>query len=176
MLACILEQAGLSYVIENDVVKVTTTKKTKGRLFTKVFSVADLVTPVPNFALPDYANFDKMLNKTPLNSGNVASCKALTPGSGGSTPYSPTGGLTVAGKPLARTGRPSPGIQTPQSAPAAACKPTRWPASSNMVNGNNTKHEQLIKLITGMVRPYSWDGHGRSGQGRVLRHRQRAWS
>ncbi len=63
VLACVLEQAGLSYVIENDVVKLTTTKKSKGRLYTKVFSVADLVTPVPNFALPDYANFDKMLNE-----------------------------------------------------------------------------------------------------------------
>ncbi|MBY0460909.1 MAG: hypothetical protein K2V38_26615, partial [Gemmataceae bacterium] len=52
VLGCILEPAGLSYVVEHDVVKVTTTKKARGRLYTKVFSVADLVTPVPNFALP----------------------------------------------------------------------------------------------------------------------------
>ena len=91
VLACILEQAGLNYVIENDAVKVTTTKKAKGRLFTKVFSVADLVTPVPNFALPDYANFNTMLNRNPLNSGNLV-IGGLNAG-GGATPYAPPGGL-----------------------------------------------------------------------------------
>ena len=86
VLAFTLEQAGLSYVVEHDLVKVTTTKKSKGRMHTKVFSVADLVTPVPNFALPDYANFDKMLNKTPLNSGNL-----LMPGLTGRRRRRPTG-------------------------------------------------------------------------------------
>ncbi|HXD86951.1 MAG TPA: hypothetical protein VN641_10680, partial [Urbifossiella sp.] len=58
----ILDKAKLSFVIEYDTVRITTQKMAKGRLVTKVFSVADLVTPVPNFALPDYANFDKMIN------------------------------------------------------------------------------------------------------------------
>ena len=62
LLTFTLEQAGLSFVIENDLVKVTTTRKAKGRLFTKVFSVADLVTPIPNFALPEYSNFEKMMS------------------------------------------------------------------------------------------------------------------
>ena len=69
-LSIVLEKSDLSFVIEHDVVKITTLKRAKGRLVTKVFSVADLVTPVPNFALPDYANFEKMLNANPLNRGN----------------------------------------------------------------------------------------------------------
>src|SRR5262249_39063475 len=64
-----LEQAGMSFVVEHDMVKITTLKKSKGRLFTKVFSVDDLVTPIPNFALPDYGSLDKMLSRSPLNSG-----------------------------------------------------------------------------------------------------------
>src|SRR5262249_58883758 len=38
-------------------------------------------------------------------------------------------------------------------------------ASASLAGEQNTKHEQLIKLITGMVRPYSWDGMG--GPGRI---------
>ena len=67
----LLDTVGLSYVVENDVVKVTTMKKSKGRLYTKVFSVTDLVTPVPNFALPDYANLSKILSKNALDNPNV---------------------------------------------------------------------------------------------------------
>ena len=33
-----------------------------------------------------------------------------------------------------------------------------------MTGNSNSKHEQLIKLITSMVRPYSWDGHGGAGK------------
>src|SRR5207248_1456202 len=67
----VLEKADLSYVIEHDVIKITTTKRAKGRLFTKVFSVADLVTPVPNFALPEYANFEKMISANAISSGRL---------------------------------------------------------------------------------------------------------
>jgi len=53
----ILDKAGLSFVIEYDTVRITTLRKSKGRLMTKVFSVADLVTPVPNFALPERSSY-----------------------------------------------------------------------------------------------------------------------
>src|SRR3954447_6712488 len=90
ILSIILEKAGLSYVVENDVVKVTTTKRAKGRLFTKVFSVADLVTPIPNFALPDYANFDKMLKANAVSEGR-AMIQGLNTG-GSNTPFMPSNG------------------------------------------------------------------------------------
>ncbi len=162
VLACLLEPAGLSYVIENDVVKITTTKKAKGRLYTKVFSVADLVTPVPNFALPDYANFDRMLNRTPLSSGQLM-IQGVTPGMTGPTPRDPVGGLG-GGTPAGALAT-SPGIQGASQTGGGSLQTINpLGASANVVGGNSTKHEQLIKLITSMVRPYSWDGHGGSGK------------
>lgn len=168
----VLEKAELSYVIEHDVIKITTTKRAKGRLFTKVFSVADLVTPVPNFALPDYANFEKMLNANPINTGRLV-MPGLTPGMGGGTPAHGLGG----GAPVGATLNSSTGGAA--SAPGIAGgglpfgpggnlrnEPTNPLASSaHLAPDRNTKHEQLIKLITGMVRPYAWDGMG--GAGRV---------
>ena len=166
VLTIVLEKAGLSYVVENDVVKVTTTKKAKGRLFTKVFSVADLVTPIPNFALPDYANLEKMIQANPLNSGRV-----VMPGLG-NTPFMPQNGLgggTAAGSQLpgaALTTTDRPGISGGLNVGAAGQLTTNpLGASAHLAGERNTKHEQLIKLITGMVRPYSWDGMG--GPGRI---------
>jgi Flp pilus assembly secretin CpaC/tetratricopeptide (TPR) repeat protein len=165
-LAFTLEQAGLSYVVENDMVKVTTNKKAKGRLFTKVFSVADLVTPIPNFALPDYANFDKMLNKNALNSGNVH-IQGMT----GTTPFTPPMGLTN-GTP-AGTLATTPGISggvpfspggTIQSSTTGGTPPNPLAWSASLAGERNSKHEQLIKLITSMIRPFSWDGVGGPGR------------
>lgn len=164
VLACILEPAGLSYVIENDVVKITTTKKAKGRQYTKVFSVADLVTPVPNFALPEYANFDKMLNKNALNSGN-ALMQGLNMGAG--APFAPQGGLQGGQQASLTAGQQAttPGIQgAAQFGPGGTLTTNPLSASSSVVNGTSTKHEQLIKLITNMVRPYTWDGAGGNGK------------
>jgi tetratricopeptide (TPR) repeat protein len=164
-----LEQAGLSFVVENDLVKVTSTKKAKGRLFTKVFSVADLVTPAPNFALPDYANFDKMMNRTALSSG-----QAIIQGlNSGVSPQSPPGGLGGGAQAsLPGAAATSPGISgNLPFGPGGQLQTNQWngggplAASASLAGERNTKHEQLIKLITGMVRPYSWDGMG--GPGRI---------
>jgi Flp pilus assembly secretin CpaC/tetratricopeptide (TPR) repeat protein len=164
-----LEQAGMGFVIEHDMIKITTIKRSKGRLFTKVFSVADLVTPIPNFALPDYANLDKMLNKNPLNSGNVQ-----LGGGGGPTPFTGPGSLPN-GAPAGTMPGLNPGISgtipfapggSLQTSPVGAGNgPNPLSASVHLAPERNTKQEQLIKLITGMVRPYSWDGMG--GPGRI---------
>jgi type II secretory pathway component GspD/PulD (secretin) len=165
ILSFTLEQAGLSYVVENELVKITTTRKAKGRLFTKVFSVADLVTPIPNFALPDYGNFEKMLQANPIRDGRV-----VMPGlNNGPTPHSPAGGLQngVQTGSLATT----PGIQGGLPfGPGGQLQSEGWQspgplgASAPVVGERNSKHEQLIKLLTSMVRPYSWDGMGGPGK------------
>ena len=173
----LLDKAGLSFVIEYETVRITTIKKAKGRLFTKVFSVADLVTPIPNFALPDYANFEMMLNRNGLNSGHVQ-LQGMNAG-GSATPYLSSNSLGG--------GTPLPGSTLPPNSPTGVSGglpagdqrgtlqpsgfgsgsgngPNPLSGSAHMAPDRNTKHEQLIRLITGMVRPYSWDGMGGPGK------------
>lgn len=164
VLSLVLEKAGLSFVVEHEVVRITTLKKAKGRLFTKVFSVADLVTPVPNYALPDYANFDKMLKKNALNNGDVQLAGLNAPGSmtpggaglGGGTPL--TGATLAPNAPVGAAGG------TPFTGATLGTTPTVAPGS--LATDNPKKHEALVRLITGMVRPYSWDGP-HNGPGKI---------
>lgn len=156
----LLDKARLSYVIEYDTVRITTADRAKGRLYTKVYQVADLVTPIPNYALPEYADFGRMINKNALNSGNV-----VMPGlTGGPTPANPRGGLGggevpagaqasmpgIAGGTLFNQGGNQ--LQNDPTNPAAAA--------------GGTKHEQLMRLITSLVRPHTWDGPA-GGPGRL---------
>ena len=154
VLYLLLDNAGLSFVLEYDTVRITTVKKAKGRLFTKVFSVADLVTPIPNFALPDYANFDKMINRNAFNSGKAMIGGLNAPTGGGGPRGGGLGGATLAG-----TAATSPGI-----AGGGSLDNNPLSSSSNVVPDRNTKHEQLIKLVTSMVRPHSWDAQGGAGK------------
>ncbi|MDB5307110.1 MAG: hypothetical protein JWO38_1312, partial [Gemmataceae bacterium] len=157
----ILDKVGLSFVIEYDSVRITTLKKAKGRLVTKVFSVADLVTPIPNFALPEYANFDRMLLRDARSSPN-AIIKGLNDNP---SPYVPRGGLN-GGAPAGTMPGLTPGIAGDMKfGGGGTLQPSPLAPSSTLAPDRNTKHEQLIKLVTGMVRPYSWDGMG--GPGRV---------
>ena len=159
ILAFTLEQAGLSYVVENDLVKVTTTRKAKGRLFTKVFSVADLVTPIPNFALPEYANFEKML-------ANGAGKAQIGPSG---MPFTATPGLP-GGAPATGQLATTPGLQGGTPFGPGGRLDSQWQspgplgASASISGERNSKHEQLIKLLTSMIRPYSWDGMGGPGK------------
>jgi tetratricopeptide (TPR) repeat protein len=161
LLSFTLEQAGLSYVIENDMVKVTTTRKAKGRLYTKVFAVADLVTPIPNFAMPDYANVDKMFANS--------AAKAQIGSSGLPTPLNPPGGLG-GGLPASMTAGLQPGIHGGIPLSQAGRLESQWQsggpvsASAPVTTEQNSRHEQLIQLITSLIKPHSWDGMGGAGR------------
>jgi type II secretory pathway component GspD/PulD (secretin) len=161
----VLGQSQLGYVIENDTLTITTVKKSKGRLYTKVFSVADLVTPIPNFALPDYANFDKMINRNAFNSGKVY-LQGMTNNAGGNnTPFMPAAGLKD-GSPVGISGDVKFGNGqggSLQYEPRAGSNPLA--ASASLAGDRNSKHDQLIRLVTSMVRPYSWDVN--NGAGRI---------
>jgi type II secretory pathway component GspD/PulD (secretin)/tetratricopeptide (TPR) repeat protein len=164
LLGVVLDKAGLSFVIEYDTVRITTQKKAKGRLVTKVFSVTDLVTPIPNFAMPEYANIDKILSRTGRPpSGIYPGSSGLLPAnglSGGQVASSPLNGAQMGtGSPVGISGGnyPGAGSGTLQNNPLAQ--------SSSVASDKGTKHEQLMKLVTGMVRPFSWDSQG--GPGRI---------
>ncbi|MCZ2344390.1 MAG: hypothetical protein LC104_21730 [Bacteroidales bacterium] len=161
ILAIILDKARLKYVVENDVVRITTEKKAKGRLYTKVFSVMDLVTPIPDFALADHVNFNKAMSRNasqqmPWQAAMSSAMPGALPGgqlvgSGGANTFPVPPGTGMAGGNAVLENSGAQGAN-PLSA-SAALAPPRVNTSA-----------QLMKLLTGMVRPYSWQEMGGPGK------------
>jgi type II secretory pathway component GspD/PulD (secretin) len=155
----ILDKYRLQFVVENDVVQVTTQTKAKGRMYTKVYSVMDLVTPIPDFALPEHASLDKTFQRlsNPTQPWMSASSSAGL-GNGQmvsqpqNQPWAPNGGFAGKG-----------GILENQSQPGGTqINPL---SSSAFLAPNKANHsDQLMKLIKGMVRPHSWDEGGGAGK------------
>ena len=159
----ILEKSGLQYVVQNDVVVVTSKKKATGRMHTKVFSVMDLVTPIPDFALPEHASLSKALERQqnptmPWMTDTKGTSSISTPKGGlgagelasGNTPWQNGKGF---GQPTGTLDNQPGGEQKSALSPGAFLAP------------NKANHsEQLKRLITGMVRPYSWEALGGNGK------------
>ena len=160
----ILEKSGLQYVVEHDVVRITSVKKARGRMIAKVFSVMDLVTPIPDFALPEHASLSKALERQqsptmPWMNDTKATSSISTPKGGlgegqlrgDSTAWQNPNGFN---KPAAGVLENQPGgVQNSAMSPGAFLAPTK---------ANHS--EQLKRLITGMVRPHSWEDVGGSGK------------
>ncbi len=154
----ILEKSGLQYVVEHDVVRVTSMKKAKGRLYTKVFSVMDLVIPIPDFALPEHASLAKALERQ-----QTPSMPWMADVKGTSSISTPRGGLKDGQlvsdngpwKNQAGFGQGNGVLDNTASAlaPGAFLAPTK---------ANHS--EQLKRLITGMVRPGTWEDVGGNGK------------
>ena len=159
ILAIVLDKARLKYVVENDVIRITTEKKAKGRLYTKVFSIMDLVTPVPDFALADHLNFNKAIAQSSpaqqmpwqaaMPSGLAGGQLVSGPGSPNTVPVAPGTGMASGNAVLENVPNQGP---NPLSA-SATLAPPRVNTSA-----------QLMKLITGMVRPYTWQEMGGPGK------------
>ena len=82
-LSLVLKMVNLTWVIESEVLLVTTPSQSKGRTVQKVYSVADLVIPVPDYPLDPINNLTERLRGHIMN---------LQPGMQGPTAaYSPTG-------------------------------------------------------------------------------------
>ncbi len=147
-LTILLDKARLAYVVENNVIKITTTKRSKGRLATKVFHVMDLVTPIPEYGLAPHQTLTGAFaqNRT---------LPDLSPSAGANSAISaPRNGMqngtlvSCGGAGLPNVTGTTGQLQTTQ----AAMSPQR-----------SIYSQQLMKLVTGMVRPYSWSELGGAG-------------
>ncbi len=154
----ILEKNQLQYLVENDMVLVTTLKKAKGRMYTKVFSVTELVTPIPDFAIPESQSLEKTLARVatptqPWVDAAAAAKSALGGGgqlvSGGDRPgFMPQGGFGGGSLQNNSTGSGNHVVG----------------ASTTVAQGKANHSEQLMKLVKGMVRPHTWDEQGGAGR------------
>jgi type II secretory pathway component GspD/PulD (secretin) len=157
ILAILLDKARLKYVIENDSIRVTTDKKAKGRLMTRVFSVMELVTPVPDFALADHQNINKVLQKAsnPMMPWQTAAQQGPAPAAN-----SLNGGELVSGGP----GSPGSAFSPNGNALWAMNNGNQVGSGGAPIQSRQQTAAQLQKMITKLVRPYSWDDMGGAGR------------
>jgi type II secretory pathway component GspD/PulD (secretin) len=140
----VLHQVRLTYVIEDEVLKITTEAHAKGRMVLKTYQVADLVIPIEDHNAPTAAAFAEMLGVQQQGSENRSMSTS------GATPF--TGQHSLQG------GQPISGSLNNQQAPTSPP-----PAGSGAQASKKTMEDVLIKLITNTIKPDSWDASGGPG-------------
>ncbi|MFL5243983.1 MAG: type II secretion system protein GspD [Gemmataceae bacterium] len=144
-LKLLLDKVHLTYVVEDEVLKITTEAHSRGQMVTVVYPVADLVIPIPNF---DGSNNSLMRSieesQNPTNSMNSSgpSASPYVP------PFSLGGGSSVSNQ------NSSGGFATTRGQPQAMKN-----------NPKYTMEDTLMNLITNTVSPRTWDRQG--GQGSI---------
>jgi type II secretory pathway component GspD/PulD (secretin) len=143
-LKLLLDKVHLTYVVEDEVLKITTEAHSRGQMITKVYPVADLVIPIPNF---DGSSNGLMRSieqsQNPTNSMST---------SGTASPYVP---------PFSLGGGSSVNNQNGGGSFAT----TRGQPQALRNNQKSTMEDTLMTLITNTVAPRTWDRQG--GQGSI---------
>jgi type II secretory pathway component GspD/PulD (secretin)/tetratricopeptide (TPR) repeat protein len=158
----LLNQVHLTYVIQDEVVKVTTEKAARGKLVQKVFSVADLIIPIDDYVTPSHMNLQLAMErineqqKINLNgSGNtpfVNNKFTLQNGQSVGTGSGTSSMSTAPGSQASMSTGAQPGNTFSPMAHNANVSPTK-----------QTMQDMLIKLITNTVAPQSWAEVGGAG-------------
>jgi type II secretory pathway component GspD/PulD (secretin) len=148
----LLRQARLTYVIQDDALQITTERAARGKLVQKVYSVADLVIPIDNYAIPNSSQLMKALER---NTGNSVTPNGIV---SGSSPYSLTNGQPAGQSSLST--QPSAGAATN---PGSNVAPGAMAASTYTTLAKNTLEDVLMKLVTNTVSPQSWNDVGGPG-------------
>ncbi len=157
VLTILLSKANLKFIVEHDVITITTEKRARGKLVTKVFSVMELVTPIPDFALAPHQSLAKALSGSGPAPAWVAS-------NNGASSYSPTGGMKsgelVSGGTMPGANAPGPNGGTLQNYSVSPLE-----ASATLARSGRANHsEHLMRVIQTMVKPNSWDAMGGAGR------------
>ncbi len=165
-LTLILEPLHLSYVIKDEVLKITSEDKRHGQVYTMSYQVADLVIPIPNFGPDGREGINAALREGYSRLGYGA------PGGGGgfgagAAPVvaiaSDTGAKsnamlnpTVAAQ-IRTLGIPGSGqVQSGQPQPSGF-------GPGGLKGGSQADFDSLIELITSTIAPTTWTESGGSG-------------
>jgi general secretion pathway protein D len=166
-LSLILEPLHLSYVIKDEVLKITSEQLRDGEVYTVTYNVADLVIPIPNF----------------MPSGKMGLAGALADAQAGLNPGGPMG---AGGTPLAAMATPDGGSMNAMVDPkilaqfgggnmplngfgrgggGATGMPQNIPfgGPGGMGGGVQPDFESLIELITATIAPTTWSDVGGAG-------------
>ncbi len=150
----ILLNLNLRYVVDKDVIRVTTQKGAAGKLVQQTVPVADLVIPVQNYNPDPITNLNEVLRQSMRNSVPSFNGQAAGP-----APVQPSQGLNS-------TMGSSVGSPSSPSAPGTLRNVQSGSGANNWSRGspNGTIEESLIHLITSSVRPDTWEAMGGAGR------------
>ena len=156
-LTLILEPLRLSYVIQHEVLRITSEQARDSNTYVQVYNVADLIIPIPNF-VPGY---------------NVGLPSAIREahrqiGYGGVVQPASMGPLTISANDLDPNARLNSGVLAQSNAlgllPNAGTQPSMPMGSPGSMGGAAmADFDTLIDLITSTTAPESWDTVGGPG-------------
>ncbi len=175
LLKIVLDEYRLAYVIKNDVLTITSAERTKGLVYAKSYSVADLVIPIPNF-VPNgnmglsgalYQGYQMTAAGRGAASGYMPTLNAMPV----NVAATPDGGTTNA-KMLPQLAQQQ-ALNNPAFArngfnngpPATGMMQQPAFGPGGMGGGAQADFDSLINLITSTVQPTTWKQNG--GQGDV---------
>jgi len=154
----ILEPLHLSYVIQNEVLRVTSGQTRDANVYPRVYNVADLVIPIPNF-IPSYniglpGAIREAINATGTNRSMGASQTVpLTLSANEADPQAPANASVLA---QMSTSGMLPGVTSRSPQPLGY-------APGSMGGASMADFDTLIDLITSTIAPQSWDTVGGPG-------------
>ncbi len=156
----ILQPLHLSYVVKDEVLKITSEQMRDNQVYTVTYPVADLVIPIPNFV------------PMPMGLSAAYNNAMGTIGFGGNNaPFGSTG--APLGVMASRDGKNGLGSINPNAlAQITSPHPTAGPHNAQqplgmgpggLGGGTQADFDSLINLITGTVKPQTWDSVGGPG-------------
>lgn len=154
----ILQPHHLSYVIKDEVLKITSEQLRAGEIYTKTYSVADLIVPIPNFVPGTNMGLAGALHDA---YGSVGFHQNNAFG----------GGMAPMAVVASRDGTPGAAGINPAILAQASSGSTTGPTKSGLNGmgpggaggGVEADFDALIDLITSTVRPTTWDAVGGPG-------------
>jgi len=156
----ILQPLHLTYVVKDEVLKVTSDQQRDGEVYTVTYNVADLVVPIPNFVpSPDMGLAGSL--RTAMHNVGFGNNGSFN---GGSVPMA-----VVASRDGAKAGGGAinPAVLAQMPATGAGAQNGNAPMGANgpggMGGGSQADFDSLIELITATVKPTSWDSVGGPG-------------
>lgn len=158
LLALVLEPLGLSYVIRDDVLKITDQRVQEGDVYAETYYVGDIVISIPNF-LPGASGLNDAIRRglqdasIPWGGGGPIGTAGLSPTVqlADATNYGATPGSALAQL-------SDPGSLAPRG-------PSVSPGPGGMGGGAQADFDTLIDLIVTTISPLTWEEVG--GQGTI---------
>jgi general secretion pathway protein D len=150
----ILEPLHLSYVINDEVLKITSEQLRDGQIYPQTYNVADLVTPIPNFVPSNNIGLQGLINDSMAAAGH---------GKPGFASTGPTVLVNDRGQKAGAGANSGVLAQQFNAAPANGLSPSTVPIGAGpggMGAGANADFDSLIDLIVSTVSTETWAENG----------------